>query len=88
MPGFQSLSANTANGLAFVDSSGVAMHVGDNLVNSASGRTVVSRVAAHEIAHNLGLHHINDSANLMDDGEELNASQINEVRDSVISQLI
>ena len=88
VPGFASQSANTANGLAFVGSSGVAMHVGDNLVDSTSGRRVVGRVAAHEIAHNLGLSHLNDSSNLMDDGEELNVSQINVVRDSLISQLI
>ncbi len=88
VPGFQELTANSANGLAFIDASGVTMHTGDNLVGSTGGRRIVARVAAHEIAHNLGLEHINDSTNLMDDGEELNYSQIITVLDSSFSQSI
>jgi Ca2+-binding RTX toxin-like protein len=65
VPGFNNLGENNANGLAFVGSSGIAMHVGDNLVGFASGRDVVARVAAHEIGHNLGLFHVSGNNNLM-----------------------
>lgn len=86
VPGFPALSANTANGLAFIDGNGVAMHTGENLLTSDSGRRIVSRVGAHEIAHNLGLGHTNDSANLMDDGTELTSSQITTVLNSEFTQ--
>lgn len=88
VPGFQVLSANSANGLAFVGDSGITMHVGDNLLNSSSGRQVTARVAAHEIAHNLGLVHVNDPTNLMDDGVGLYNSQITTMLNSQFSQLI
>lgn len=79
---------NTANGLAFVGANGIAMHVGDNLVDFSAGREIVASVAAHEIAHNLGLSHITtDRNNLMfapgneRDGDELTPSQ----RSTIIS---
>ncbi len=74
--GFDDTGENTTNGLAFVDSNGITMHVGDNLPSFGGGRTIIAQTAAHEIAHNLGLDHVNDPVNLMDDGDELTPSQI------------
>ncbi len=88
VPGFQQLTANSANGLAFLDANGITMHTGDNLPGFSNGRSVVARVAAHEIAHNLGLGHVNDSTNLMDDGEGLYTSQISIVLGSRYSRPI
>jgi len=65
VPGFATLGENQANGLAFQGQSGLAVHVGDNLVGFEAGRAVVARVIAHEIAHNLGLVHASGSNNLM-----------------------
>ena len=76
VPGFRNLNRNTANGLAFVDANGIAIHIGDNLPGTENGRGIAASVAAHEIAHNLGLTHVEDPTNLLDDGEELNGSQI------------
>ena len=62
------------------------MHTGDNLVGFQSGREVVARVAAHEIAHNLGLSHIEDPVNLLDDGDQLNGTQVVSILDSGFTQ--
>lgn len=77
--GFAQTSNDVANGLAFVDGNGTTIHVGDNLVNFAAGREVVAKVVAHEIAHNLGLIHVNATDNLMDEGRNLTTSQINTI---------
>ncbi len=65
VPGFGDVGENAANGLAFIDVSGVAVHVGDNLLESSQGRAIIARVVAHEIAHNLGLVHVGGSENLL-----------------------
>lgn len=86
VPGFGTLSENSANGLAFVGGNGVAMHTGDNLPGFSGGQSVVARVAAHEIAHNFGLEHVNDGPNLMDAGDELTNSQISTILNSSFAQ--
>lgn len=86
VPGFETLPQNTANGLAFVGANGIAMHTGDNLPRFSNGQSVVARVAAHEIAHNLGLDHVSDQENLLDNGDELNNSQISTILNSSFAQ--
>ncbi len=83
--GFSDTGEDVANGLAFVGGNGITIHIGDNLVGFASGRNVVARVAAHEIAHNLGLDHVSLSTNLMANGSDLTTSQINTILGSTFS---
>lgn len=83
--GFSETSEYNANGLAWVDANGITIHIGDELVGFDNGRAVAARVAAHEIAHNLGLDHVGPSTNLMSSGTELTASQINTILDSAFS---
>lgn len=80
--GFRQLPNNYANGLAFLGGNGSTLHIGDDLLTFASGREVIARVVAHEIGHNLGLAHVSDPPNLMDDGERLNSSQVATARNS------
>jgi len=89
VPGFADVGDGTANGLAFVGSSGAAIHIGDNLVDFSSGRQTIAEVTAHEIGHNLGLSHVNTSGNLLSSsgsGSDLTDSQINTILRSSISQ--
>ena len=86
VPGFGVTSANTANGLAFVGANGITMHTGENLLSFGSGRDLIARVTAHEIGHNLGLGHVSEAGNLLDNGTNLNASQIATAQSSDFSQ--
>ena len=94
VPGFSFTSENTANGLAFVGANGVTQFVGDNLLTFETGREVVASVVSHEIGHNLGLFHIAEAENLMqeggspDPGERLNAAQIATAQGSNLTQLV
>jgi len=91
VPGFAEVSEFVANGLAFVGASGIAMQTGDQLVSSSSGRSVVARVAAHEIGHNLGLQHTSGDDNLLSSGSgstNLTPSQIRTIIASPITQPI
>ena len=67
--GFGSVGDSTANGLAFVGSSGTTIHVGDNLLGFQSGLEVIAGVVAHELAHNLGLNHVEAASNLLNSGQ-------------------
>ncbi|MEM7784161.1 MAG: hypothetical protein AAF623_12470 [Planctomycetota bacterium] len=85
VPEFGETSESTANGLAFVGANGIAFHVGDNLVTFESGRETIALIAAHEIAHNLGLSHVNIGNNLMNplpSQTNLNGGQVSTIRGS------
>ncbi len=69
VPGFSALPDNYANGLAFIDDNGSAIHVGSTLLTWDAGRDLVASVIAHEIGHNLGLYHYDTTNdNLMNSG--------------------
>jgi len=91
VPGFEFEESYVVNGLAFVGFNGVAIHIGENLVESASGREIIAEVFAHEIAHNFGLFHHDDDDNLLSaDGSEheLTPAQIATILDSQFTQPI
>ena len=91
-PGFGSVGDNTANGLAFVSSSGTAIHVGDNLLGFEAGLEVIAGVVAHELGHNLGLFHVESASNLLNSGATpsngnyfLTSGQINTILSSSLT---
>lgn len=92
--GFDALTANTAAGLAYVGASGITQFVGANLLDFTGGREVVASVVSHELAHNLGLPHLLENENLMqsagspNQGERLNADQINTIRNSQFTTVV
>ena len=79
-PGGGDLGENTVNGVALDGDNGITFQVGDELPTFDDGRQAVARVAAHEIAHNLGLDHVFSDANLLNfpeiTGAQLTESQI------------
>jgi len=95
-PGFGNVGNNTANGLAFVDSSGTAIHIGDNLLGFRSGLDVIAGVVAHELGHNLGLLHVESASNLLNSGATapsngnyfLTSGQINTIENSSLTASI
>ena len=89
VPGSGNLPENTSNGLALDSENGVVFRVGDQLPTFQEGREVVARVAAHEIAHNLGLAHVASIANLLDPsitGTQLTQAQAGILIDSRFSR--
>ncbi len=80
--GFGDTGENRVNGLAYLDFNGITMHVGDTMVTTPTKRSVSAKVAAHEIAHNLGLDHVSDPNNLMGNGVAITADQTFFIRNS------
>ena len=88
-PGSGNLSENQVSGLAMDDVNGITLYVGDNLPTFPEGRQTVANVAAHEIAHNLGLEHVSATSNLMNPivtSNNLNSAQTAIIRESNFSR--
>ncbi len=75
VPGFSQTSDNTSNGLAFLGGNGITYWAGPNLPGFTGGQEVLAAVLAHEIGHNMGLDHIAESQNLMQEGGSANPGQ-------------
>lgn len=68
VPKYPHEGENTSNGLAFIDSNGIAIHVGSELLTFEAGLDTIAAVSAHEIGHNLGLdHYFASTDNLMNE---------------------
>ena len=92
VPGFGEVGELITNGIAIIDSSGIAVQVGDNLLafDSDINRAAIARTLAHEIAHNLGLFHTASATNLLNPvgtgtATGLNSGQISTILSSSIS---
>ena len=69
------------SGIGIIAGNGITQFVGSNLLGTTSGQEIVALVVAHEIGHNLGLIHLEESENLMQANvsaadARLNSSQI------------
>ena len=64
-PSGGSTSDLATDGFAFLGANGIGFHTGSTLVTTPDFRELVARVAAHEIAHNLGLAHVSSANNLL-----------------------
>ena len=84
--GFGDVGEDTVNGLALIGAGGTTIHVGDNLLDGGPGLMTIASVTAHEIAHNLGLEHVDSDTNLLGQGTELTREQIATIQQSQFSQ--
>ena len=87
-PSNGSTSDLSVDGFAFIDDNGIGFHTGSTLVTTPEFRESVARVAAHEIAHNLGLAHTTAANNLLSPtiaNTNLTSPQISTLRDSQFS---
>ena len=89
-PGGDILAENTVSGVSLEGDNGVTFQVGDLLPGIEAGRETVARVAAHELAHNLGLSNVSAAENLMNfpeiSGSQLTSSQTAMLIDSRFSR--
>jgi len=56
---------SSASGIGIIAGNGITQFVGNNLLGTTSGQESIAFVVAHEIGHNLGLIHLEESENLM-----------------------
>lgn len=84
--GFGDVGEGIVNGLALIGAGGTTIHVGDDLLDSGPGLNTIATVTAHEIAHNLGLGHVDSETNLLGQGTGLTPEQISTIRASQFTQ--
>lgn len=84
-PYFGQRAETSVNGYGMFHRSGIAIHVGENLINLNAGRDLIASVICHELGHNLGLYHSTNTDNLMTSGgstDQLTESQITAISSS------